>query len=316
MDVLGNRQLLKKVVKTGEGITSRPDRGYEVTVAYKMKLESGEVVEEITGLTFTVGDADVVQGLDLAMPLTELHEVAELSVDARFGYGTLGRKPDIPPGARLLIELHLLDVQSPLEPENMDMAERLQRGNRKREKGNWWYTREDIAQAIQCYRKSLDFIDDGEATFHGTDAELQQALDMRLKVYNNLAAAQLKMEAHDAALKSVENVLRLQPNNVKALFRKSKILTSKGQTEDAMTCLRKAIKLEPDNKTLQQDLNKLSSKYKTEVQSERDMYKRMLGNKQEQHRNKQHKSTSTWSMIVGGIAAVLVGIVAFRQYHA
>lgn len=42
-------------------------------------------------------------------------------------------------------------------------------------------------------------------------------------MYNNLAAAQLKIGSFDAALMSVENVLRCQPNNVKALFRKAKV---------------------------------------------------------------------------------------------
>ena len=51
-------------------------------------------------------------------------------------------------------------------------------------------------------------------------------LDDRLKVYNNMGAAQMKIEAYDAALKSVEHVLRCQTDNVKALYRKSKVMTS------------------------------------------------------------------------------------------
>jgi FK506-binding protein 8 len=43
-------------------------------------------------------------------------------------------------------------------------------------------------------------------------------------VYNNLAAAQMKIKAYDTALQSVANVLRCQPKNVKALFRKGKVL--------------------------------------------------------------------------------------------
>lgn len=56
-----------------------------------------------------------------------------------------------------------------------------------------------------------------------TDAELQALLEDRMKVYNNLAAAQMKTQAYDAALKSVESVLSCQPQNVKALFRKGSI---------------------------------------------------------------------------------------------
>jgi FK506-binding protein 8 len=58
----------------------------------------------------------------------------------------------------------------------------------------------------------------------GTEAELCGLLEDCLKVYNNLAAAQMKIKAYDAALHSVENVLRCQPNNVKAVFRKGKVL--------------------------------------------------------------------------------------------
>jgi hypothetical protein len=57
----------------------------------------------------------------------------------------------------------------------------------------------------------------------GTEAELRSLMEECLKVYNNLAAAQMKIKAYDAALQSVENVLRCQPNNVKAVFRKGKV---------------------------------------------------------------------------------------------
>jgi FK506-binding protein 8 len=57
----------------------------------------------------------------------------------------------------------------------------------------------------------------------GTEQELHELLEDRLKVYNNLAAAQMKIKAYDAALQSVENVLRCEPNNVKAIFRKGKV---------------------------------------------------------------------------------------------
>lgn len=57
-----------------------------------------------------------------------------------------------------------------------------------------------------------------------TNAELQELLEDRMKVYNNLALAQLKIAAYDAALKSVEHVLQCQPNNAKALFRKGKVV--------------------------------------------------------------------------------------------
>lgn len=40
-----------------------------------------------------------------------------------------------------------------------------------------------------------------------------------------MAAAQMKIEAYEAALKSVDNVLRCQKDNVKAIYRKSKVFS-------------------------------------------------------------------------------------------
>lgn len=56
-----------------------------------------------------------------------------------------------------------------------------------------------------------------------TDSDLQALLEDRLSVHNNMAAAQLKQGAHDAALNSLQNVLRCQPNNIKALYRKAMV---------------------------------------------------------------------------------------------
>ena len=54
-----------------------------------------------------------------------------------------------------------------------------------------------------------------------TDADA--LIDERMNVYNNLSVAQLKVGNSEDALTSAEIVLRLQPNNVKALFRKGKV---------------------------------------------------------------------------------------------
>lgn len=104
--------------------------------------------------------------------------------------------------------------------------------NKKRERGNWWFSRSECTLAIQCYRRALEYlipsveteISDEQKTDKPvetvTNSDLQALLEDALKVHNNLAAAQLKVGAYDAALQSVENVLRCQPLNVKALYRK------------------------------------------------------------------------------------------------
>ena len=55
--------------------------------------------------------------------------------------------------------------------------------------------------------------------------EEEEVQAYRVKCLNNLAAAQLKLEQYSEALHSSRDVLCLDPNNVKALFRSGKVRT-------------------------------------------------------------------------------------------
>lgn len=85
---------------------------------------------------------------------------------------------------------------------------------------------------MQCYRRALDYLDEVEGGIkypksedeqEPTDSALQALLEDRLNVYNNMAAAQIKLNLYDAALNSLQTVLRCQPDNIKALYRKAKV---------------------------------------------------------------------------------------------
>lgn len=111
-------------------------------------------------------------------------------------------------------------------------------------------------------------------------------LEQRMIVYNNLAAAQTKIDALDAAMKSVETVLLCQPENVKALYRKGKILDAKGDTNEAILVFQKAATLDPDNKSFQSELSKLILKRSREQRNERNLYQKMLGQAQKLEQKK------------------------------
>lgn len=55
------------------------------------------------------------------------------------------------------------------------------------------------------------------------EEEKEEVRDYRVKCLNNLAAAQLKLEQFREALRTSRDVLTLEPNNVKALFRAGKV---------------------------------------------------------------------------------------------
>ncbi|XP_070543033.1 peptidyl-prolyl cis-trans isomerase FKBP8-like [Ptychodera flava] len=276
MDILGNGLLVKKITKAGNGIRSRPIRGQVVTLKCAAYLdEKDEKVEEYESLQFELGEGDVIQALDLGVALMELGEECTLMTDARYAYGELGKEPSIPGGTRLRYEIELLKVEDSPDITIMDTMEKVNRANKKRERGNELYLRGDYSSAINSYTRALTILEDEEVG--ANKEEYKSVEEEKLKCYNNLAACQLKVEAYDAALKSCMSVLSVEPDNVKALFRKGKVLAYKGETEDAISEMRKAIKIEPANKIIHQELSKLVAKHNQQMQSTKEMCKKMVG---------------------------------------
>ncbi|KAH0560442.1 peptidyl-prolyl cis-trans isomerase FKBP8 [Cotesia glomerata] len=332
MDILGNGQLRKKTIVKGQKGT-RPNQGDLCTVDITGSLtEDGKnIIETLKAVTVQLGDHEVIQGLELALALMDVGEVAEIEIAARFGYGDVGRQPEIPPGAKLFYNVELKHVDMEPDIDSLTVTQRKAIGNKKRERGNWWFSRDEPTMAIQCYRRALEFLLPGDnydpKKFKDekiTDNDLEILLEDRTKVYNNLAAAQIKTEAYEAALESVDNVLRTEPHNVKALFRKGRILHKKSEYASAVKVFQEAAKLDPESKAIQQELLILKEKSARENIYEKKLYRKMLGgskaensspadSKKQSNSSKQRSKSklAIWSLI-GGTLATFAGIIVYK----
>ncbi|KAI9556257.1 hypothetical protein GHT06_018831 [Daphnia sinensis] len=315
-DVLGSGQLKKKTIKKGTPNT-RPVTSEICTIKISGELADGTVVDVKDKFSFQLGDLEVIQGIDLIVALMDCGEISQVEVAPRFAYGSLGNGKDIPPDATILYTIELLEISKEEDLELVNIDERLRIGNAKRERGNWWYSRGDYTSSIQCYRRALDYLDTENETETDSPEKLQEILDDRLKVYNNMAAAQMKIEAYEAALKSVDNVLRCQKDNVKAIYRKSKIVTAMGKMSEGIALLERALHLDPSSKIVQQDLMRLQAKQKLEVQKEKSLYKKMFNlNSTPAPKTSQGKPkvklTVPWTLMIGAVTAVVASYVTYR----
>lgn len=335
MDILGNGTLLKKVLKEGQG--ERPESRDIAIINYTGRLDDGTVVEEERDYVVQIDDVEVVQGLDMALKLMNVGEQAEVIVGSRFAYGEQGLKDEehsgrtvIPPNEKITYTVELVSTKEESDLESKTYNARKEIGNKKRLRGNFWMKRQEYNLAIQSYRRALEYLDESEGgitnptesgQLEPTNAELQELLEDRMKVYNNLALAQLKIAAYDAALKSVDHVLQCQPNNAKALFRKGKILDAKGDTKGAISFLQKAATIDEDDKLIQSELSKLILKSKREARNEKDLYQKMLGQAQKlEQKSKsapatQNRETSKfklWGYLMGSILIGVAGVAIYR----
>ncbi|XP_073792441.1 peptidyl-prolyl cis-trans isomerase FKBP8 isoform X1 [Danio rerio] len=242
----------------------------------------------------------------------EMGEKALIEAAAKYAYGALGSSaPAVPPDADLLLEVQLLSADEALDLELMPPSERIILANRKRERGNVHYQRADYAFAVNSYGIALQ-ITEASSRVDISQEEEEELLDMKVKCLNNMAAAQLKLDHYEAALRSCVSVLAHQPDNVKALFRKGKVLALQGEFAEAIKTLKMALKLEPSNKTIHAELSKLVKKHSEQKGAEQAMYKKMLGNPSNSSVQK-HRAKSSWGLSwkwLFGATAVAIGGVA------
>ncbi|KAK4885548.1 hypothetical protein RN001_001819 [Aquatica leii] len=324
-DILGSGSLLRQIITKGKPDT-RPQRLQNCLINFECTLENGTIIEKKEKFKVQVGDYEVVQGLDLALGLMNEGEHCKLKVESRLAYGHKGLENLIPPDTNVIFDVELLSVETDDEPENLNIEQRRIKGNVKRERGNWWYSRGENQLAIQCYRRALDYLDEveggiqyptSEENLEVSDAALQQLLEDRINVSNNMAAAQLKLELYDAALQSLQTVLRCQPDNVKALFRKARVYKAKNDIQAALSCLKKAEKLLPNDADIVKEILGLEKIKEKQKKSEKELARRMFnGLKSDKQMDKKRKSSLpkmlTWVTIGTTVAVGLAGLALYR----
>ncbi|XP_072942552.1 peptidyl-prolyl cis-trans isomerase FKBP8 [Epargyreus clarus] len=305
-DLLGSGAILKKIVKAGdEADGSRPQRSDICRISYEVKIRDHDAVfEKRDQVKIYLGDNEILQGLDLALKLMYKGEICLLQIAPRFAYGDTGLHPGdslgligevdgplyegpvIGPETWVEARLELHDWAEEPEHETLPIAERMEIGTRRRARGNWWYRRGEAQLAVQLYRRALDVLDESEGgitepTPSGelapTSDDLQALLEERLRVHNNMAAAQLKAGAYEAALQAVTRVLSCQPQNAKALFRQSRILSAMGRPADALRAARAAAAAAPQDGGVRRELARCEQAASRDRSLERRLARRMLG---------------------------------------
>ncbi|KAM7414540.1 hypothetical protein PAMA_019383 [Pampus argenteus] len=314
-NITDDHLLKKKVLERGAPCALQPTWGQEVTVKMQCVLEDRTVVEKDCKLVFVIGEGDVNQALEECVISMQKGEITLLLADSQYAYGLLGREPDIPAWAPLLYQLQLLDIREKPDPLTLPVADRIRISNQKRERGNFYFQREEYSMAVRAYCMALDMLTtcNRDGNDGGVEAEEEEVCDYRVKCLNNLAASQLKLEQYSEALHTSKDVLTLEPNNVKALFRTGKILSDMAEYKEAMEVLKKALKLEPATKAIHVELSKLVKRQSggNDTQEWRNKPAEMLGDNIAPFLipSKKKPSGISWKFILGALVVALGSLV-------
>jgi tetratricopeptide (TPR) repeat protein len=148
-------------------------------------------------------------------------------------------------------------------PEKLSTAENY------RTEGNEHFKKGDLKKAMGAYHNALMYL----KSLNGPSQELsEKAKAIKLACYLNLAAAQLKESHWDKVIKYSTEALVIEPKNVKALFRRGKAHHNDKNLDAAEADLEAALRVEPNNAEVVQELQRVREKMKAHKQKEKQKF--------------------------------------------
>jgi len=268
--------VLKKIIKDVDG-WDKPNEDAKVKFHYVGKVKSsGKIVEntrENNGQPIEIivgGDDEIIPGLEIAVESMKKGEVALITIRPEYGYGKEGNPAKhIPPNATLLYEVELVDFQKAKEAYDMDFDEKLEVAKRKKEEGNELYKKGKYQKANKKYKKAVRFFEN-DANLKEDQKKIAESL--KIPCYLNIAACKLKIGDYLDVIKNCDDVIKVQPDNVKALFRKGQALNILDVWDEAKQLLSRALELDPQNTDVKKELALLKQKRQQQDQKDRKVF--------------------------------------------
>jgi len=289
--------MTKRIIQEGDG-EDKPVDGCEVTVHYTGTLEDGKEFDSShsrgSPFNFTVGTGSVIPGWDIALKTMKRNEISEFSLPPELAYGERGSPPTIPPNSRLNFIIELMDWvsdgsdgQKPIY--QMTLEERLSKCQETKSSGGNHFKDGKYDLAIRKYRDVMklaevsEFRDDGKVVeldsvqnssmpeeSEKEKAQREELKQMLLVSYLNLAMCYLKVKKLEEAKINCDQALKIDPNNVKAHFRKGLAYMPTKDYEEAKKLFEKVLELDPNNSQAKAQraicLNELNNYYQKQKQ--------------------------------------------------
>lgn len=282
----GKGGVYKKLVRPGDD-GELPPHGANVTVHYEGFLQTSGALFDSSRLreepfTFKLGLGQVIEGWDIAVASMRPGEFAMFTVRADYAYGWEGKPPKIPVDAMLRFEIELLSW-SPGEKEVYDMnaAEKLEHGQKRRDDGTRLLKAGDFGAAASAFEGGMDSLSALRlqmlSSAASDDSRLPEVTTPLVSCLLNHAQCKLKLEEWKPCVESCTKVLAIDSRNLKALYRRGVARTALELFDEAKEDLRAACELEPNNREVRAAFAKAKDALAAHKQAERQAFSGMFG---------------------------------------
>eukprot|EP00039_Didymoeca_costata_P024774 m.11436 g.11436 ORF g.11436 m.11436 type:complete len:400 (+) comp4440_c0_seq1:38-1237(+) len=257
-----DKGILKKVTKEGEGWKT-PGEFSKVTVDVKYSLEDGKAISEQNDLTFKTCQEEVVRGLDEGVQSMKEGESAHLTLSPAY---TAGLDGDVPATATVFADVSLKSFENEKNSWDYDNdEERIAGMKTSREAGNVWFKAGKLELAIKRYEGAIKLVSDKEKASKEINNEL-------LLCYINAAACYLKKGQLTDAIAKCDDALKIDPKNVKGLYRRATANLEKGDWDVAKQDFKACLAVDANNKGAANGLRRVQAKIAEHAKKEKAMF--------------------------------------------
>eukprot|EP01117_Protostelium_nocturnum_P010526 TRINITY_DN3790_c0_g2_i3.p1 TRINITY_DN3790_c0_g2~~TRINITY_DN3790_c0_g2_i3.p1 ORF type:complete len:374 (-),score=134.26 TRINITY_DN3790_c0_g2_i3:1517-2638(-) len=183
---------------------------------------------------------------------------------------------------------------------------------RLKEEGNEYFSNGNYSIALRKYEKGIEFTFDDpsedvmkileemndeeerrrkprvkkEKLLKEREDELKKQRDItKNQIELNICAAKIKRKMFGEALDSTNYLIKENPNNVKALYRRGQAKIGLKQYDEAIHDFSTICRLEPENSEAKKQLSKIEKLQQGEREKEKKLYRRMFNDKTEEQEN-------------------------------
>jgi len=157
---------------------------------------------------------------------------------------------------------------SAASPEN-----KIKKAIEDKEKGNDCFRKGDLVGALRNWHNAINTLN-GAYGFSSKQEVLVK--ETKLAVLNNMANVLIKQSKYDRAIDKLNEVLTLDPSNVKGLFRRGKAHLANNDIDRAKTDLQRARDAAPEDKEIRNELILLERKEKSQDAKQKQFYAKMF----------------------------------------
>ena len=268
---------MKKTLKQGDGEKPPQDGAavIEVNVHYTGWLLDGTKFDSSRDrgdlFSFKLGQGSVIKGWDLGVASMRTGEKARFRIREEYGYGKEGNA-GIPGGAILVFDVELFSFERVQKKKwELSAEEKMAGATKSKAEGNTAFGAKTFDEALVHYKEALDYI-----SYFYSDEEKKSIFSLHLSCNLNAAASCVKLEKWKDAIKYADDALKLEETNVKAMWRKAQALRSQGDTDDAKDVVIKAIRLDPKNKALRDELELIRKDFAAQSEKQKALFGTMF----------------------------------------